>query len=63
MTSGETLVLAGFEKNLNSSSEDGTPGTWLLGGSNETNRSREMTVLMLTSEILPEEPITVIGGQ
>jgi|GEM_PF-1451181 len=63
MTSGETLVLAGFEKSLNSSSEDGTPGTWVLGGSQETNRSRELTVLLLTSEILPEDPITVIGGQ
>lgn len=63
MTSGETLVLAGFEKNLNSSSENGAPGTWLLGGSNETSRSRELTVMLLTSEILPEEPITVIGGQ
>lgn len=63
MTSGETLVLAGFEKNLNSSSEDGAPGLWALGGHRDTNRSREITVLLLTSEILPEEPITVIGGQ
>ena len=64
MTSGETLVLAGFEKNLNSNSANGGPGPlWVLGGERKTARSREMTVLLLTSEILPEEPITVIGGQ
>lgn len=61
MTSGETLVLAGFEKQQNASTDDGTPGTFLLGGSRSTVRSREITVMLLTSEILPEEPITVIG--
>lgn len=61
MTSGETLVLAGFEKNQNSATESGAPGTWLLGGENKTSRTREITVLMLTSEILPEDPISVIG--
>lgn len=61
VTSGETLVLAGFEKNLNAQTDDGTPGLPILGGSKSTNRSREITVMLLTSEILPEEPITVIG--
>lgn len=61
MTSGETLVLAGFEKKLNAAEDDGTPGAWFLGGTKSANRSREITVMMLTSEILPEDPITVIG--
>jgi type II secretory pathway component GspD/PulD (secretin) len=63
VTSGETLVLAGFEKNLNSSTNQGTPLLPILGGSKSTNRDREVTVMLITSEILPEEPITVIGDQ
>jgi type II secretory pathway component GspD/PulD (secretin) len=65
VTSGETMVLAGFEKELASTSETGTPIDGpigiLLGGAKDTSRSKELTVLILTSEILPEEPMTVIG--
>ncbi|MCB1538714.1 MAG: hypothetical protein H6865_02965 [Rhodospirillales bacterium] len=62
MTSGETLVLAGFEKNLDSNTDDGTPFLPFLGGKRSTSRTREVTVLLITSEILPEDPITVIGN-
>ncbi len=62
MTSGETMVLAGFEKNDNASTNDGTPDAFLLGGTKASSRSREITVLVLTAEILPEDPITVIGN-
>jgi len=61
MTSGETLVLAGFEKQQDSASDTGSPGSFLFGGTRSTVRSRELTILLLTTEILPEEPITVIG--
>ncbi len=61
VTSGETLVLAGFEKNLDSAVDSGTPFATLLSGKRTTARSREVTVLLLTSEILPEDPITVVG--
>lgn len=60
VTSGETLVMAGFEKNINSGNDTGTPG-FILGGTRKTSRAREITVLLLTSEIMPEEPVTVIG--
>ncbi len=63
VTSGETLVLAGFEKKLNSKTDQGTPYLPILGGSKNTNRDREVTVMLITSEILPEDPITVIGNQ
>lgn len=63
MTSGETLVLAGFEKELNNKSESGVPGLRILGGKKNTSRGRELTVMLLTSEILPEEPMAVIGNE
>lgn len=62
LTSGETLILAGFEKDQNESDTTGAPGALsLLSGAKNTSRSRVITVLMLTSEILPEEPMTVVG--
>jgi len=61
LTSGETMVLAGFEKKENGRENDGTPDAFLLGGSKSSSRSREITVLVLTAQILPEDPITVIG--
>ena len=64
MTSGETLVLAGFERGSDSTTNDGAPGVLrVLGGRNNTSREHTVTILMLTSEILPEEPMTVIGEQ
>lgn len=63
VTSGETLVMAGFEKNQSSTIDGGTPYVPILGGGKATNRSREISVMLITSEILPEDPITVIGNQ
>jgi type IVB pilus formation R64 PilN family outer membrane protein len=63
VTSGETMILAGFEKDQNSSTEDGSPVSPLIaGGTKAANRSREVTIMMITAEILPEDPITVIGN-
>jgi type IVB pilus formation R64 PilN family outer membrane protein len=61
LTSGETMVLAGFEKNDNASNENGAPGSWALGGTKNSNKAREVSIMMITAEILPEDPITVIG--
>lgn len=61
LSSGETLVLAGFEKNTNSAKNDGIPGGGLLGATRGVDRSREITVLLLNTEIMPEDPITVIN--
>lgn len=62
LAQGETLILAGFEKNQNSVSDSGVPGGLFTGGQRDILRSREATVLLITSEVLPEEPLTVIGG-
>ncbi len=61
LASGETLVLAGFEKNQSGYEQSGTPGGIFTGGTQEANRSREVSVLLITAEILPEEPLTVLG--
>lgn len=58
---GETMVLAGFEKAQNSASDDGTPGGLWTGGTRETNRGRDLIVLLINAQILPEEPLTVVG--
>ena len=62
LRSGETLVLAGFERNESSRDDQGVPGApLLLGGSSDFNKSREVTVLFITSQILPEDPLTVVS--
>lgn len=58
---GETMVLAGFEKAQNSGSKGGTPGGLWTGGTQTTNRGRDLIVLMLNARILPEEPLSVVG--
>lgn len=58
---GETMVLAGFEKAQNSASETGTPGGLWTGGTQTTNRGRDLVVLLINANILPEEPLTVVG--
>lgn len=60
VSDGETMVLAGFEKAQNSLNDDGMPGS-LIGSTRQTSRAREMTVLLINAQILPEQPITVIG--
>lgn len=62
LAEGETLVLAGFEKNQNSVRDQGVPGGLWTGGTRNVGKSREATVLLISSEVLPEEPLTVIGG-
>lgn len=60
LRNGETLVLAGFERNENSTADDGVPGFgYLLGGSRERTTSRQVTVMLITANILPEDPISV----
>lgn len=62
LTSGETLVLAGFEKDSNSRTTSGSPGPLkALKSKNEAERGRTVTVLLLTADILPEEPMSIIG--
>ncbi|MEM6781787.1 MAG: hypothetical protein AAF569_07985 [Pseudomonadota bacterium] len=61
LSEGETLVLAGFEKDQASLDDEGTPGGLFTGGTRTIGRSREVTVLLITAEVLPEEPLTVLG--
>lgn len=63
LRTGETLVLAGFERNANGMEDSGVPGFgWLLGGSRNRTSSREVTVMLISANILPEDPITVYDG-
>jgi type IVB pilus formation R64 PilN family outer membrane protein len=63
VTSGETMVLTGFEKGSDSSVDEGSPVVpYITGGTKKADRSREVTILMITAEILPEDPITVIDN-
>lgn len=62
LAQGETLVLAGFEKNTNSLRDQGVPGGLFTGGTRTMQKNREVSVLLITAEVLPEEPLTVIGG-
>lgn len=60
LRNGETLVLAGFERNENSLNDDGIPGIdSFFGGQKSRTQSREVTVLLITANILPEDPISV----
>ncbi len=63
LRSGETLVLAGFERrNANDTQSGvGNPSNWLLGGGENFGRGREIRVLMITANLLPEEPVSVIS--
>lgn len=61
LSKGETLVLAGFEKNQTALDDEGAPGGLWTGGQRLSERTREVTVLLITAEVLPEEPLVVIG--
>lgn len=61
LNDGETMVIAGFEKSQNAYSDEGTPGGLWTGGRRATNRGRDLSVLLINAQILPEEPLTVIG--
>lgn len=58
---GETLVLAGFEKRQNDLGSQTNPIGFVLGGTHNTSRSRELLVLVINSRILPHQPLTVIS--
>lgn len=62
LTSGETMVLAGFEKDESALTTEGSPVVpFLSGGQQASNKLREVTIMMISAEILPEDPVSVIG--
>ncbi len=61
LASGETLILAGFERNQAGLEREGTPGGLFTGGSKSAEKTKEVTILLITAEILPEEPLTISG--
>lgn len=65
LSSGETLVLSGFERNRSRYDEKGTgvPKNIFLGGSKNAERQRNATVLLITTDILPEDPFGVVKEQ
>lgn len=54
MKSGDTLVLAGFERTRNSVRDQGTgePTNWFFGGGTSAQNKREMIVVLITPVIL-----------
>lgn len=58
LSQGETLVLAGFERRQSGITDARTP-SWLLGGTRNYDRGRNITVLLISAEVLPEEPLSV----
>jgi type IVB pilus formation R64 PilN family outer membrane protein len=62
LSSGETLVLAGFERKNATDTQvgTGTPSNWLLGGGENFSQGREIRVLLITASVLPEEPVNVV---
>jgi type IVB pilus formation R64 PilN family outer membrane protein len=62
LSSGETLVLAGFEKKNAEDNRNGVgnPNNWWLGGGENFGGGREIRVLLITARLLPEEPLNVI---
>ena len=59
MKSGETLILAGYERVENTADKKGvgTPENNLLGGSSSAKRDRTILVIMLTPVVL-ESPLS-----
>lgn len=62
LQSGETLVLAGFErKSANDQRQGvGSADNWLLGGGANYGQRREIRVLLLRAVLLPEDPVSII---
>jgi type IVB pilus formation R64 PilN family outer membrane protein len=62
LQSGETLVLAGFEKKNANYNRNGVghPNNFLLGGGENFAEGREIRVLLIKANLLPPEPISVI---
>jgi len=59
LKSGQTLVLAGYERAQDAASKEGTgsPDNMLLGGKNEASMDRNVFVIMLTPVVL-ETPLS-----
>lgn len=59
MKSGETMILAGFERVENTTDKEGVgnPKNWLFGGNQTATRERSVLVIMLTPVVL-ESPLT-----
>ncbi len=62
LQSGETLVLAGFERKGATDTEQGTghEKNWLLGGGKSYGQRREVRVLLIKATLMPEEPVSVL---
>lgn len=62
LSGGETLVLSGFERDNVSRTNRGVghPDNIFLGGQDETERGRNVTVLLITTDILPEDPFGIL---
>ncbi len=62
LQSGETLVMAGFERQSANEDNNGTFWPWniLLGGRQAFGKGREVRVLLIRAYVLPEEPMDVI---
>ncbi len=58
LSGGETLVMSGFERDRSTRNKSGTgsPSFMWFGGEDDTERGRNVTVLLLTADILPEDP-------
>lgn len=62
LQSGETLVLAGFERKSATDAQQGVghESNWLLGGGEAYGQRREIRVLLITATLLPEDPVNVL---
>lgn len=62
LSGGETLVMSGFERDRSTRNKAGTgsPSFMWFGGEDDTERGRNVTVLLLTADILPEDPFGVM---
>lgn len=63
LSDGETLVLAGFERKTANDIEAGTgiPSNMLLGGRKTFGHGREIRVLLITADVLDEDPVEVLN--
>jgi len=62
LSGGETLVMSGFERNDSTVERAGVgdPNNIFLGGTRGNERNRSVSVLLITADILPEDPFNVL---
>lgn len=62
LSGGETLVMSGFERADSNVERAGVghPGNIFLGGRRANERNRSVSVLLITADILPEDPFNVL---